>query len=583
MYYSGPSGYKAARLALSPTSSSALRQYAVVEGRPYFPNLHVDPSDETSMVDVARAVVDAYYSDAIQSKEDDGNTDTSNDECVVVSRICGGLTNALYKIDFPKTTATTNTTNITLTSTASSDSLSVLIRIFGGDGMIDRDVECATFARLCSGSSSLYATNNNNNNDVDTPQSPVHNINNVNNPKCQYTKKAKVSVVHPHLDMIGRFANGRIETFLENRIPSTLYDYHVGTDNNSNGEELMKEVAKCVARLHYGFKIPHYYLEKPGNSSSSNKDEVTTVDGDEDRTKIEEECAVLPPTPGLWNVLSLWIAELDDALSNSDGFNEIDDWLVLIHRAVFDNTNTTLDTMSKNDIISNLRREAAWLQTTVQTLCPDAAVAFTHNDLCMANILLDGNHQRQNNTTSTTTAATTATKKNNNKDPCIIDYEYGSVNYTMYDIANFFCELCGGNENGIPDLTLYPTVERQELFLREYLDEKYKMLRDGNEKNNYASSKLQQKNITSTVLLELLSQIAYFQMGSNLLWGIWGILQACAEMKEEGYCAENAKLRLDGTLDVNSFDNLRYGMNRLRNYRVCKKKRENCKLFNTHG
>lgn len=204
MYYSGPSGYKAARLALSPTSSSALRQYAVVEGRPYFPNLHVDPSDETSMVDVARAVVDAYYSDAIQSKEDDGNTDTSIDECVVVSRICGGLTNALYKIDFPKTTATTNTTNTTLTSTASSDSLSVLIRIFGAEGMIDRDVETATYAALC-----------------------------------------RAGVAHTYL---GRFQNGRIEGWLEGYVPLQCKDLQC--------EETSIQLAKEMARLHCLFRVP---------------------------------------------------------------------------------------------------------------------------------------------------------------------------------------------------------------------------------------------------------------------------------------------------------------------------------------
>ena len=524
----------------------------MVEGRPYFPNLHVDPSDETSMVDVTRVVVDAYYNTAntIQSKQDNGNTNTTNDELAVVSRISGGLTNALYKIDFPKTAKSSTTTNTATTTTASSDSLSVLIRIFGGDGMIDRDVESATFARLCSGSS--YSSHNNN--EKGTNSSVI-------NAQCQYTNKANLVVVHPHLDMIGRFANGRIETFLENRIPSTISDYHVDTNNNSNGKELMRGVAKCVARLHYGFEIPHYYLGEP--ESTCKQDEISTVVSDEENIKRGNECAVLPPTPGLWNFLALWISELEDALSNNDGFDENDGWLVLIHQAVFGTNNTKLNAISKEDIISYLQGEAAWLQTTVQTRYPDAAVAFTHNDLCMANILLDGNHQRQNDTISA------ATNINNNKDPCIIDYEYGSVNYTMYDIANFFCELCGGNENGVPDLNLYPDVECQEIFLREYIDERNKILQDGNKSIN-SSMANHQEGTTSIVLSELLSQIAYFQMGSNLLWGVWGILQACGEMKEQGYCVETAKLRLDRTMDVNSFDNLRYGMNRLRNYRVCK-------------
>ncbi|KAL7506680.1 hypothetical protein ACHAXN_003931 [Cyclotella atomus] len=440
---SGPSGYAAAR-AESRNHANTTVHY--VEGRPYFPVLNVDPSDEKAMIETSRTVLNAYCSSNIPS-------DTMD---VKVTRIAGGLTNALFKIDFPNT--------------------SVLVRIFGAEGMIDRDLETATFARLCG-----------------TPHNGGTNPNGAD----ESSKK----VVHPDLDMIGRFANGRVESWIPNMRQSTMQDF----DSN-----LMGGVARVLARLHYGFEVPSYLY----------KAECREVDGRRERIKVLR--------PNLWEVIYAWIDELKDSLAQ-DKFDI--DLIQLFCEATLGRVGC-----SKEEIIASLRQETKWLQSTVKMSHPDATVAFTHNDLCTANILLD---------------------QSRDADPCIIDYEYGSISYTMYDVANFFCELCGGNDNGAPNIELFPSMERQRQFLKEYVTEKKRIVeRVGNDRVDDIS--------------QLQSEIKLFQMASNLMWGIWGVLQASGEVTIESFCKETAKLRLDGKIDDDSFDYLRYGMNRLKNYRICK-------------
>ena len=438
-------------LISSGNTTHKVNSVAHVEGRPYFPLFKVDPSNESSLVDGARLIINSYYP----------SMDTSDDEKVKVARISGGLTNDLFKIDFPKK--------------------SILIRIFGAEGMIDRDLETATFARLCGPPHNDSTSNLNSDND------------------------GSRKVVHRDLDMIGRFANGRVESWIPNMKQSTLADF------NSN---LMCGVARVLARLHYGFEVPSYLCEA----------ECREIDGRRERVRVLK--------PSIWNVIYSWIEELDGALSQKEFDTEL---LQLFCKALRGKD------ASKDESISYLKLETKWLQSAIQQRHPKATIAFTHNDLCMANILLD---------------------QSQDDDPCIIDYEYGSINYTMYDIANFFCELCGGNENGVPDLELFPSKERQEEFLKEYVVERKRILQQNREE---AVNKIDDVS-------ELLPQIKLFQMASNLIWGVWGVLQACGETNHHNFCKKTASLRLEGEIDADSFDNLRYGMNRLRNYRVCKEK-----------
>jgi ethanolamine kinase len=458
-----------------------------VENRPYFPLLTVDPSDEASMASIARTIVDAYCADANGDGDPvDSDSDDNIAEAAQITRISGGLTNALFKVDFRPASPSM--------SVLSRRPSSVLIRIFGAEGMIDRDVETATFARLCG-----------------SGRKDNH-----------YAVHSSSSVVHPSLDLIGRFANGRVESWIPGMRQSTTQDF----DHNS----FMEGVAKGLARLHHGFEIPDYLYGPNGGEDDANKG--------------------LRPT--LWKVMGSWIMELE-AFLQKDVVCEDDDLMQLFYVAAVGRETNENDTLSamKDEIISHLKTEMKWLQSMVEDRHPGASVAFSHNDLCTANILLDASSENKCDKTTM----------------CIIDYEYGSINYTMYDVANFFCELCGGNDNGIPSLLGYPSDERQRDFIRKYIRESKKVLF---EKNGGAMGVTDKDE--DECIHELQSQIRLFQLASNLIWGVWGLVQASGEVIHGTYCKKNVKLRLLGKVDLDVFDNLRYGKNRLGNYLICKER-----------
>ena len=94
----------------------------VVSNRPYFPKLSADPNDAESILIAASSIV-CYPESPPEGLYSNLST----------SRVSGGITNVLYRVSgFP-----------------SPHPNSVLIRIFGAEGMIDRDLETSAYASLC--------------------------------------------------------------------------------------------------------------------------------------------------------------------------------------------------------------------------------------------------------------------------------------------------------------------------------------------------------------------------------------------------------------------------------------------------
>lgn len=362
--------------------------------------------------------------------------------------------------------------------------------------MIDRDKETATFARLCN---------------------------------------SKGSVVHPKLDYLGRFGNGRVETLIPNLRAATICDFR-------EKEDLVLEVTRQMARLHYGFNVPEYLLEKDSTISSSR--------GGEDGQ----------PKPVLLDVLASWNDELITKISQACSRDA--QLVEIFSSALFGDTLQvdqilTADGVDRNEsaltemishIAQKLTRETRWIQNHVMEHHPDAPITFCHNDINAGNILLnDGLESGDSNRYDRDSVA-------------MIDYEYAGFNYTMFDMANFICEHCGGNDNGVPDYKLIPSLEMQRKLLREYVQERDKVLGNGATKNINDNDEVG----------KLLSQVQTFQLVSNLYWGTWGILQGVAELLEGGYEIDNVKSRLYGEIDIDEWDNLRYGKNRLSRYRELK-------------
>mmetsp|Transcript_22170 Transcript_22170/g.36456 ORF Transcript_22170/g.36456 Transcript_22170/m.36456 type:complete len:517 (+) Transcript_22170:21-1571(+) len=463
----GPGGFRQA----SGEGSS------MVENRPYFPELIVDLHDESTVIDAANVILSCVG--GIKAGTIDTRSDIRNTTTAKVSIVSGGLTNALFRVDI---------------NDEEKQPSSVLVRIFGAEGMIDRDTETANFARLCD---------------------------------------SKGSAVHSQLDYLGRFGNGRIETLIPNMRAATICDF-------KENEELVLEVIRQMARLHYGFDIPEYLIDR---------DSISSCGGD-GGGEGESDCRQLQPV--LWDVLASWNNELVTKISQACSRDLR--LVVIFCSALFGDTHIVAEdgdginesalTEMMAQIAQILNRETQWIQDHVIEHHPDAPIAFCHNDINAANILINvGLDSGDGNGCDRDSVA-------------MIDYEYGALNYTQYDIANFICEHCGGNDNGIPDYNLMPTLELQRKLVHEYIQERDRVL------NNSKRHVDEQKEVA-----KLLSQVQTFQMVSHLYWGTWGILQGVTELLEGRYEIDKVKSRLYNKMDVDSWDNLRYGKSRLNQYR----------------
>ena len=453
---SGPQGYAQARNEAESIDGNlpATSFVRIVDSRPYFPLLKADPSNRATIIEITNAI--------ISRSNDNAQGNCHFHEKVDVTAITGGLTNALFKVDLPNAN-------------------SVLLRIFGAEGFIDRDEETTTFARLCH----------------------------------------RKGILHDQLELVGRFGNGRVETWIPNMRPSSLYDF--------GKEGFALEVARQMARLHYGF--------------------------DADSSALGSRIKDVPRQPTIWKVIESWIDELSENFSHEKFRNDAK-LMEVFHRAIMSTPDHHHGKISSNvhSVISSLSDDLAWLKNRVKALFPNAQLAFCHNDVNAANILLDASIDDND-------VATRYDKQT----VCIIDYEYCSINYAMYDVANYWCEHCGGNENGMPNYDLIPSVDRLTVFLHEYVRERDEILSN-------ISMRGEDEATSSSKVSDLLPQVDLFQMASCMYWASWGILQATEEVINGTFRMENALLRLDRDVDQATFDYLRYGKNRLARFRFCKRR-----------
>lgn len=237
---SKPAGDESSPLATTTT---------LVDGRPYLPNLVVDTSDEASVVASALSIVLL----SIRIAASNGATDVGRggsraaaaeslelNDCPIDAtsrhfsemssqlscvKVTGGITNALFRVTgFGSLGPSIATELFPIASTADHDdgdrpsrdvvaSLvdfdSVLVRIFGAEGMIDRDLETSTYSALCD-----------------------------------------AGVAYRYL---GRFGNGRVEGWLDGYSPLACSDL---ADVDAS-----LAIAREMARLHYTFVLPGGELE----------------------------------------------------------------------------------------------------------------------------------------------------------------------------------------------------------------------------------------------------------------------------------------------------------------------------------
>lgn len=254
------------------SARSSNADVCVIQNRAYFPKLTVDPNDTASIQHVVSILLQHF-----------GNNDKESLETVAeytVVPVEGGITNLLFRVTIPPPTTTSTNTNT-----------SYLVRIFGAPGMIDRDEETAIYAQL-----------------------------------------AQQAIAPPYF---GRFANGRIEGWMENMRALAVREL--------SDPVIAQNIATQMARVHTEFQ--------PTGSDASG---TTTLK---------------PQQPSLFVQLQDWCQQAQVATFRIQ--NDID--------------------RAESLQLAQYIQELSWLQSIIPQ---DSTTAFCHNDLLAANILYDDTSKR---------------------------------------------------------------------------------------------------------------------------------------------------------------------------------------------
>lgn len=246
----------------------------LVEERPYYPELVVTlgPKEEGEDAPPPTHTEESIINAALQIVFHESEAPSDLAENLKVRTVTGGITNALYCVTGFRPVQAYD---------------SLLIRIFGAEGMIDRDVETCTFAEL-----------------------------------------AKAGIAPNYF---GRFANGRVEGFLVNYSILVVMDLQI--KNN------MEAIAKEMAHLHQGFKVPE---------------------------TLEEWHH--PSNPGLWSQLFTWMEQA----------KKIDPQLGYKSKGDPERAARLLN-------LGYVENELNFVKEKV--IPEDAKIVFCHNDLLPANIM----------------------------------------------------------------------------------------------------------------------------------------------------------------------------------------------------
>ena len=273
--------YVLARTQPDALDSQKEEYYTMIDHRPYYPFLEVQGNDHSSIRHAVARIL--FPKKDTEPSESTAPTDTEI-SMWPVSMVSGGNTNQLFCVKTSDNTQNNDNNNHTI----------ILVRIFGAEGMIDRDVENATFAAL-----------------------------------------AEQGVAPKYY---GRFANGRLEEWLEGMKPLSTRDLAIPT--------ISKQIARQMRQVHARFQLPDS-LQKDHN--------------------VEE--------PSLWKQLHDWMNQAGGTSLTSFHNNTDGDAKYKTSSAVF----------IVSSLLEKLPMELTWLQESV--VPKDAKVAFCHNDVLASNVM----------------------------------------------------------------------------------------------------------------------------------------------------------------------------------------------------
>jgi len=401
---------------------------AWIAGRPYVPELSIGQPDDAKRIA-------AHLMELNLSQEVDSTSETAaimiDPDSLKVETISGGRTNTLYLVSG----FTTSTTAAASTSTSSkSIPEQVLVRVFGAEGMIDRDTENTAFAALSA-----------------------------------------ASVAPPYF---GRFANGRLEGWMDGMRPLDLHELPVAATG----------IAEQLARLHTQFQTPPELVTEPN----------------------------------LFSDLDNWMDQaLQSSITSSSTTTTSDTTTTSIAYS-----STTAQQLESLQLKDKVRPELDWLKEQVaqvlsgETTASDS-ICFCHNDVLASNVLITSKNDADNGGNQ---KSTNAEKNDATTQIQLIDFEYGGVNYRAFDIANHFNEYAGGPPDlAVPNYQLRPTHEQQRAFVRTYLE-------TAAAKKNEHDGVFEVSEAAVDVMMK---EVQIFLLANHLYWGLWAVNQAATEGCEE--------------------------------------------------
>jgi len=152
----------------------------------------------------------------------------------------------------------------------------------------------------------------------------------------------------------------------------------------------------------------------------------------------------------LHNIHSIDVNELEFQKENIPNFFiHINNWMGLLDEHIKSNTIDIVQLIPDyNDINEKANKYIYGLGEFVSFM--QLEMKLCHNDFQQLNILVDSSNKYY-----------------------VIDFEYASLNYIYYDIANYFAECALDNAQLNYNHELYPNKEKRLEFYKEYFNNKY--------------------------------------------------------------------------------------------------------------
>lgn len=168
-------------------------------------------------------------------------------------------------------------------------------------------------------------------------------------------------------------------------------------------------------------------------------------------------------------------------------FENLENWLEILESKISPASQRKLNESGYS--FDKLQTEYQSLKAKIQNV--NSQVVFCHNDLQVGNII----YNKQKDSVS------------------FIDYEYASVSFRGFDIANHFCEFAGSE----CDWDNYPSKEFQLQWLLHYLlelkEQSCESLLDDDSPNSINEQ-----------VKELYNEVQVFSLASHFMWAIWALV-----------------------------------------------------------